>query len=79
MGIALRLRWLWLNHTDDSRSWSAMPIQVDRTSQALFKISVNCILGDGKTFLFWTDPWLDGTSVREKWPELGAVVPPRRR
>jgi hypothetical protein len=46
--IALQLRWLWLHH--DSRSWSAMPIQVDQTSQVLFKALVKHVLGMKKQF-----------------------------
>jgi hypothetical protein len=77
LGVALRLRWLWLHRTDNSRSWSALPIQVDHTTQALFKVSVKCMLGDGKSILFWSDPWLDGESIIDSMPELGAVVPAR--
>jgi hypothetical protein len=79
MGVALRLRWLWLHRTDNSRSWSALPIQVDHTTQALFKASVKCVLGDGKSILFWSDPWLDGESIIDSMPELGAVVPAKRQ
>jgi hypothetical protein len=52
-----------------------MPIQVDQTSQALFKASVKHVLGDEKSILFWYDPWLAGGSILDMMPELGAVVP----
>jgi hypothetical protein len=78
LGIALHLRWLWLHCTDGSRSWSAMPIQVDKTSQALFKAHVKYILGHGKAILFWSDTWLDGDSILDMMSELGAMVPLRR-
>jgi hypothetical protein len=52
LGIALHLRWLWLHHTDDSRSWSAMLIHVDKTSHDLFNASVKYVLGDDKPILF---------------------------
>jgi hypothetical protein len=71
LGVALRLRWLWLHRTNTSRSWSAMPIQVDQTTQALFKASVKCVLGDDKTILFWSDPWLDGANIIDAMLELG--------
>jgi hypothetical protein len=48
-----------------------MPIQVDQTTQALFKASVKCVLGDDKTILFWSDPWLDGANIIDAMLELG--------
>ncbi|CAL4948509.1 unnamed protein product [Urochloa decumbens] len=39
-GIALRTRWLWLQKTDASRSWSALQIQVEPEVRALFQASV---------------------------------------
>jgi hypothetical protein len=52
LGVALCLKWLWLHRTDNSRSWPALPIQVDHTTQAFFKASVKCVVRDGKSILF---------------------------
>jgi hypothetical protein len=35
------------------------------------------MLGDGNAFLFWTDPWLDGSSIAEMAPKLLGAI--RRR
>jgi hypothetical protein len=48
LGVALCLRLLWLHRMANSWSWSALSIQVDHTTQAFFKASVKCMVGDGK-------------------------------
>jgi hypothetical protein len=53
-----------------SRSWFTMSIHADQTTQSLFKASVQCVLGDGRSILFWSDPWLDGVSI------VDSSVPP---
>jgi hypothetical protein len=56
-----------------------MSIHADQTTQSLFKASVQCVLGDGRSILIWSDPWLDGVSIVDSLPEQGAVVPLRRQ
>jgi hypothetical protein len=73
--VALCLRWFWLHRTDNSRSWSALTIQVDHTTQAFFKASTKWVVGDGKSILFWSGPWLDGESITDALLELGVVMP----
>jgi hypothetical protein len=58
MGIALRARWLWLHRTEQHRSWASLSIAADNETRAFFHASVHFILGDGNSFLFWSDPWL---------------------
>lgn len=54
-GYALRLRWLWLRHTDDERPWHALPDRQEPLVQAMFKASTYVELGDGNRALFWSD------------------------
>jgi hypothetical protein len=52
----LRLWWVWLCEMDPSHSWAALPAMEDATEKAFFLASMTCILGDGESTLFWTDP-----------------------
>jgi hypothetical protein len=51
MGIALRVRWLWLQHADIGRSWSAQPVSTDQQTKAFFKASTSFVLGDGDRWI----------------------------
>jgi hypothetical protein len=70
LDLALRVRWLWLERVDPTRPWAAFPVGVDKMTSAFFKASISLVLGDGNTFLFWSDPWLDGQSVGDLAPDL---------
>jgi hypothetical protein len=37
-GLALRLRWMWFDRTDDRRAWSGMGLQFTRGTVALLRI-----------------------------------------
>jgi hypothetical protein len=78
MGQALLLRWLWFQFSDRSRSWSELPCSEDPATTTFFQCSTLSVLGDGRKFRFWTDPWLDGASVQQLAPDLAAAVPKRR-
>jgi hypothetical protein len=36
------------------------------------------MLGDGNELMFWTDPWLDGSSIAELALDLLGAVPTRQ-
>jgi hypothetical protein len=78
-GLALRLRWLWLSRTDDSRAWSGLDLQFSADEHALFFASTTMCVGDGRRALFWEDRWISGKAVKELAPHLYACVPKRRR
>lgn len=40
-GWALRICWLWLQKTDDTRPWHGLPVEVPHNAQALFEVAVN--------------------------------------
>ncbi|KAM0909610.1 hypothetical protein ACQ4PT_014711 [Festuca glaucescens] len=73
LGFALRARWLWLRRMRRG-CWTDLPLQVEPEVQGLFDASTRVVLGDGRTSLFWTDPWLSGTPLRASAPALFAVV-----
>ncbi|KAM0849346.1 hypothetical protein ACQ4PT_053786 [Festuca glaucescens] len=73
IGFALRAHWLWLRRMRRGR-WTDLPLQVEPEVQGLFDASTRVVLGDGRTTLFWTDPWLNGTPLRASAPALFAAV-----
>jgi hypothetical protein len=77
--IALRACWLWLQRPDPSQPWATLRVTEDKQTSAFFSASVRYILGNGETFLFWTDPWLAGKCLHDLAPEVVDVVSVRRR
>jgi len=76
-GFALRVRWLWMQRTDEDRAWSSLPIKIEPEVQALFDASVTVIVGNGLRTLFWLDNWMDCRSVRSIAPHLIQFISPR--
>jgi hypothetical protein len=79
LGYTLRLRWEWLQRTDPSRMWSALPSKEDRIVQVMFTALVSVHVGNGDQARFWSDRWLDGESIESSFPLLVAVVSKRIR
>ncbi|WVZ91735.1 hypothetical protein U9M48_037868 [Paspalum notatum var. saurae] len=79
LGIALRVRWCWLQRTDPTRLWAELPSFVEPKVRDLFRAGTEIIIGDGRTTLFWVDNWLDGLAIDVIAPNLMAAVSPRRR
>jgi hypothetical protein len=77
--LALRLRWMWLEKTDDRRAWSGLGLQFSTLEQSFFFASTTVSVGNGRKARFWEDRWLAGTSISEIAPELYACIPKRRR
>jgi hypothetical protein len=73
LGFAMRARWLWLRRMRRG-CWTDLPLQVEPEVQDLFDASTRVVLGDGRTALFWTDPWLNDTPLRASAPALFAAV-----
>jgi hypothetical protein len=79
LGIALRIRWLWLQRADAGQPCLGLPLSADRETKAFFQASTSFVLGDGRSFKFWTNLWVQGRGILELTSELFAVVPPRQR
>jgi len=52
-GRALRLRWLWLEWTDQERPWVGTTVPCDAMDRQLFRISTVVTIGDGCKASFW--------------------------
>ncbi|XP_073359559.1 uncharacterized protein [Aegilops tauschii subsp. strangulata] len=51
-GIALRVRWLWLQRTDPTRPWAHLYLPSDPDASAIFRASTFWDVGDGRTCRF---------------------------
>ena len=67
---ALRLRWLWYRCKQKERAWSNLEVPCDKTDHELFNATTIVKIGDGKTALFWSSSWINGTSAKRIAPSL---------
>lgn len=74
MSWALRMRWLWLHKTQPDKPWGLFDVKLREKVQAMFRISVSTILGDGRSTLFWTDRWIGGQAIQNIAPALMQFV-----
>jgi hypothetical protein len=72
-GIALRVRWVWNDHTE-----GRAPASKERAALALFQAATTFNLGNGKSTFFWTDRWLHGKCIQAAAPTLFAALCPRK-
>lgn len=75
LGWALRIRWLWLQKTDTSRTWAGLSVHVPMKARALFDAAVVTTVGNGTSTKFWTDRWLQCKYLVEWAPNLFSVIP----
>jgi hypothetical protein len=59
--------------------WAPSACKTDRVIQAMFQVSTTVQVGNGAQTLFWTDRWVDDTSITYLAPDLVAAVAPHRR
>jgi hypothetical protein len=78
-GVALRARWEWKCRVDHSINWSSLPRNKDKLVTAVFKASTTSTVGSGESTFFWTDNWIQGTSIQTTALALFSAVSPRRR
>lgn len=52
MAWALRLRWLWLEKTQPDRPWGVLRVRIPEPARAMFALSAQTYLGDGRTTMF---------------------------
>ena len=78
-GRAMRLRWLWLEWTDDTRPWHGMETPCDEADRQLFRSCTEITLGDGAKCRFWLDAWARGGALGHQFPELFAIATRKRR
>jgi len=73
-GRALRLRWLWQEWVDESKSWSGSELPCSDDDRLLFNSSIIISLGDGAKTKFWHHSWLDGQAPKYLAPNLFRLV-----
>jgi hypothetical protein len=74
---ALRVWWLWLKKTDDSKPWASFQFSASKVLQDFFSMAVSSEVGNGCTTLFWKDRWMCGHCMANLAPHLIAMVPAR--
>jgi hypothetical protein len=79
LGRALRQRWLLLSRMNGARPWALHPVSDDTATESFFQASTSCVIRDGQSTRFWTDPWLDGRCIGALMPELLAMISARAR
>jgi hypothetical protein len=58
------------------KPWATLPLSEDAVTKAFFKSSIRCIVGDGRSTLFWLDPWVDGKSIADFVPHMFVAAHP---
>jgi hypothetical protein len=69
MNWALCICWLWSLKVDPSKPWAGLPIHIPKQAQALFEMAVTVTIGNEDKTKFWTDKWLQGSSVASIAPK----------
>ena len=70
LGWALRIHWLWAQKIDPSRPWAGFQVQIPQCAEAMLRLAVDCIVGNGESILFWKDRWLNGRTITEITPNM---------
>lgn len=73
LGIAFRVRWLWLRRTASS-CWVNLPERTESMVDAVFRAATDWTIGDGESILFWLDNWIGGSRIKDLAPALFAAL-----
>ena len=68
-GLALRVRWCWLQRTEPEKMWADLDFSSERAVWDLFSVGSEIVIGNGLTALFWVDNWLDGATIEVITPK----------
>jgi hypothetical protein len=74
---ALRLRWLWLEWSDEPRPWVGSTTPCDVGDRVLFHTATRVSIGDGKRALFWRSSLIGKAPLDQLFP--GLYVASRRK
>jgi hypothetical protein len=69
-GRALRLRWLWQEWVEESKSWFGSELPCSDVDRLLFNSSIKITLDNGAKAHFWHHNWLEGEAPRYLAPNL---------
>lgn len=78
MGYAFRVRWLWQRRAEQP-AWRALPEKHEDMVEAVFRAGSRWHIGDGKSFLFWLDPWVGTQNFSVAAPHLFSAIRWRAR
>ena len=73
-GVALHVRWVWRDHLN-----GRTPATKEGVVLALFQAATVFHLGNGQSTFFWTDRWLNGSSIQALAPNVFRAVKARKR
>ena len=73
-GVALRVRWVWRD-----RLSGRTPATKEGAVLALFQAATVFHLGNGQSTFFWTNRWLDGSSIQTMAPNVFRAVKARKK
>jgi hypothetical protein len=76
---ALRMRWRWLQLTDQGKPRVGFDFKLDEEAETMFKSCAKFEVGNGQKFMFWIDRLLQGCSIEDMAPNLMKFVRPRAR
>jgi hypothetical protein len=55
----LRLRWLWHEWADETKSWIGLGNSCNKEDREFFYAETHVNIGDGEKAKFWSPPWLN--------------------
>ena len=58
LNLTLRMRWRWLELTDDERPWQGLKFSIPREGEKLSLTALDCTVGNGRRLRFWQHPWM---------------------
>lgn len=67
---ALLLKWRWFEKVAEEKPWQGLDLALPTEADSVFSAGLQCSLGNGNNIRFWTDPWINGTSIRQLGPSL---------
>ena len=71
--MALRLRWLWLEWVDDSKTWIGLGNPCNSMDCEFFAAATRVTIGNGEKAKFWSDPWLEGCCPKDMAPLIYSI------
>jgi hypothetical protein len=75
LGMALRIRWKWLQRTGPEKPWGSLPLQLNPVLENFYSLAVVTEIKDGSNTLFWEDRWIVGQQIRDIAPTIVNMVP----
>ena len=75
---ALRLRWLWLDWSEDPKPWKDLGTPCTASDRELFAAATTVTIGNGEKAIFWESAWLNGRRPKDIAPLIFDVAKKRK-